>query len=146
MGMDVGKFMKNPEYEIKLTTYRYIFQAEALENDRFGDECKKHSAAVVLGKDDMKKFGLKTGDRVRLKNNYGNIVVELRESKREEPGGLAFMVNSPWSNALVSDETGGRGIPEFKNITAKISLTKDEITKIESFIEAIFNPGNPPVS
>jgi len=134
MGIDVGKFMKNPEYEIKLTTYRDIFQAEALENDRFSDEYKKHSATVVMGKDGMKKFGLKTGDRVRLMNSYGSIVVELRESKREEPGGLAFMVNSPWSNALVSDETGGRGIPEFKNITARISLTKDEITKIESFI------------
>jgi len=134
MGMDLGKFMKNPEYEIKLTTYRDIFQVEALENDRFGDEYTKHSASVVICKDDMKKFGFKTGDRVRLMNSFGSIVVELRESKREEPGGLAFMVNSPWSNALVSDETGGRGIPEFKNITARISLTKDEITEIESFI------------
>ena len=134
MGMDVGKFMKNPDYEIKLTTYRDIFQAEALENDRFGDEYKKHSASVVMGKDDMKKFGLKTGDRVRLMNSFGSIVVELKESKREEPEGLAFMVNSPWSNALVSDETGGKGIPEFKNITARISLTKDEITTIESLI------------
>jgi formylmethanofuran dehydrogenase subunit D len=132
MGMDVGKFMKSPEYEIKLTTYRDIFQAEALENDRFGDEYKKHSAAVVMSKDDMKKMGFKSGDRVRLMNSFGSIVVELRESKRDESGGLAFMVNSPWSNALVSDETGGRGIPEFKNITARISLTKDEITTIES--------------
>ncbi len=133
MGMDIGKFLKRPEYDIKLTTYRDIFQAEWLENDRFGEEYKKLSA-VVMGKDDMKKFGLKTGDRVRLMNIYGSIVVEVRESKREEPGGLAFMVNSPWSNALVSDETGGRGIPEFKNITASISLTKDEITTIESLI------------
>jgi formylmethanofuran dehydrogenase subunit D len=134
MGMDIGKFLKRPEYEIKLTTYRDIFQAEWLENDRFGEEYKKHSAAVVMGKDDMKKFGLKTGDRVRLTNSYGSIVVEVRESKREEPGGIAFMVNSPWSNALVSDETRGRGIPEFKNITARISLTKDEITTIENLI------------
>ncbi len=135
MGMDIGKFLKMPEYEIKLTTYRDIFQAEWLENDRFGEEYKKHSAAVVMGKDDMKRFGLNTGDRVRLTNSYGSIVVEVRESKREEPGGIAFMVNSPWSNALVSDETRGKGIPEFKNITARISLTKDEITTIESLIE-----------
>jgi formylmethanofuran dehydrogenase subunit D len=134
MGMDIGKFLKSPEYEIKLTTYRDIFQVEALENDRFGDEYKKHSAAVVMGKDDLKKFGLKSGDRVRLSNSYGSVVVEARESKREEPAGLSFMVNSPWSNALVSDETGGNGIPDFKNISAKISLTKDEITAIESLI------------
>jgi len=134
MGMDIGKFLKSPEYEIKLTTCRDIFQAETLENDRFGDEYKKHSAAVLMGKDDLKKFGLKSGDRVRLINSYGTVVVEVRETKREEPGGLAFMVNSPWSNALVSDDTGGKGIPDFKSITAKISLTKDEITTIESLI------------
>ncbi len=134
MGMDIGKFLKSPEYEIKITTYRDIFQVEALENDRFGDEYKKHSAAVVLGKDDLKKYGLKSGDRVRLTNSYGSVVVEVRESKREEPGGIAFMVNSPWSNTLVSDETAGNGIPDFKNITARISLTKDEITTIENLI------------
>jgi formylmethanofuran dehydrogenase subunit D len=134
MGMDIGKFLKSPEYEIKLTTYRDIFQAEALESDRFGDEYKKHSAAVVMGKDDLKKLGLRSGDRVRLTNSYGSVVVEARESKREEQGGFGFMVNSPWSNALVSDETGGKGIPEFKNIIAKISLTKDEITTLESLM------------
>lgn len=134
MGMDFGKFLKSPEYEIKLTTYRDIFQVEALENDRFGDEYRKHSAAVVMGKDDLNKSGLKSGDRVRLTNSFGSVVVEVLESKRVEHGGLAFMVNSPWSNALVSDETGGNGIPDFKYIIARISLTKDEITKIESLI------------
>ncbi len=134
MGMDIGKFLKNPEYEIKISTYRDIFQVEALEYDRFGAEYKKHSAAIFLGKGDLKKMGLKTGDRVRLANGYGSIVVEVREPKRDEPGGIAFMVNSPWSNALVSDETDGKGIPDFKNIKAKISITRDEITAIESLI------------
>lgn len=135
MGIDVGKFLKSPEYEIKLTTYRDIFQVEALEYDRFGEEYKKLSAALFMSKEDMKKMAFKSGERVRLSNSYGKIVVELRESKRNEPGGLAFMVNGPWSNSLVSDDTGGKGIPEFKNITARISLTKDEITPIEKLIQ-----------
>ncbi len=134
MAMDLGKFLKSPEYEIKITTHRDIFQVEALEYDRFGAVYKNHSASVVLGKEDLKKMSLKTGDRVRLTNSYGSVVVEARESKRDEPAGVAFMVNSIWSNALVSDETGGKGIPEFKNISAKISLTRDEITTIESLI------------
>ena len=134
MGIDVGKFMKSPEFEIKITTYRDIFQVQELESDRFGEEYKKLSAAVFMSKDDMKKLGFRSEDRVRLSNNYGSIVVEVRETKRDEPGGVAFMINSPWSNSLVSDDTGGKGIPEFKNITARISLTKDEITKIESLI------------
>jgi formylmethanofuran dehydrogenase subunit D len=134
MGIDVGKFLKSPEYDIKITTYRDIFQVEALEYDRFSEEYKKLSAAITISKEDMRKIGLKTGDRVRLTNGFGSIVVEVKEPKRDEPGGIAFMVNSPWSNALVSGETGGKGIPEFKNINARISATKEEITSIESLI------------
>ncbi|MCZ7382858.1 MAG: formylmethanofuran dehydrogenase [Candidatus Methanoperedens sp.] len=135
MGIDVGKFLKNPEYEIKITTYRDIFQVEAQERDRFGKDYEKLSASIVMSKNDMEKMGLKPGDRVKVANNNGSIVVEARESKRDEPGGLAFMVNSPWSNVLVSGDTGGKGIPEFKNITAKISLVKEEVTGLESLME-----------
>ena len=131
MAMDFGKFLKNPEHDIKITTYRDIFQAEAMERDRYGDEYKKLSACVIISKNDMQKMSLNTGDRVRIFNNYGSIVVEVHGLKKEEPGGIAFMTNSPWSNALVSDITGGRGLPEFKIITARISVTKDEVTAIE---------------
>jgi len=134
MGIDVGKFLKSPEYEIKITTYRDIFQVEALEYDRFGDDYRKLSAAIVMSKNDLNKMGLKAGDRARVSNNYGSVVVEVRESKKEEPGGIAFMVNSPWSNALVPDDTGGKGIPEFKDITARISLVKEEVTTLESLM------------
>lgn len=135
MGIDVGKFLKSPEYEIKITTYRDIFHVEAQERDRFGKDYEKLSASIMMSKNDMSKMGLKSGDRVNVTNNNGSVVVEVMESKRDEPGGVAFMMNSPWSNVLVSGETGGCGIPEFKNITAKISLVKYEITTLESLME-----------
>ena len=135
MGMDVSKFLKNPEYDIRITTYRDIFQVNALECDRWGDDYRKHSAAVFMSKNDMSKMGFKTGEKVKLSNTSGIIVVEVRETKRDEPGGIAFMVNSPWSNALVSGDTDGKGIPEFKDIRAKVSLSKDEVTLIYSLID-----------
>jgi formylmethanofuran dehydrogenase subunit D len=137
MGMDIGKFLKNPEYEIRITTYRDIFHAEAFERDRFGEEYKKLSAAIILSRNDIQKMGLKAGDRVKISNNYGSVVVEAKESKKDEPGGLAFMVNSPWSNSLVAGETEGKGIPDFKLITARISLSNDEITSLETLIGAL---------
>ncbi len=137
MGIDVGKFLKAPEFEIKITTYRDIFQVEALEHNRFDEEYKKLSAAIILSKNDLKKMGLKSGDRVRLSNNHGSVVVEVREPRRDEPGGTAFMVNSPWSNALVSGDTGGKGIPEFKNITARLSLTKEEVMQLEKLLQSV---------
>ena len=80
MDMDLGKFLKSPEYEIKITTYRDIFQMEALEYDRFGAEYRNHSAVVVLGRDDLKRMSLKPGDRVRLANNCGSVVVDYNRS------------------------------------------------------------------
>jgi formylmethanofuran dehydrogenase subunit D len=128
MGIDIGKFLKNPEFEVLITTYRDIFQVEALERDRFGEDYKKLSAVITMSKNDLQKMGLKSGDHVKLSNNYGSVVVEVKESKRNEPGGLAFMVNSPWSNSLVTGETDGKGIPGFKHITARISLSKEQIS------------------
>lgn len=136
MGIDIGKFLKSPEFAIKITTYRDIFHAEAFERDKFGEEYKKLSAAISMSKIDMQKMGCKAGDRVKISNNSGSIVVETRENKKEEPEGVAFMVNSPWSNALVSGETGGKGIPEFKHITARMSLSKEEITSLEKLVSA----------
>jgi len=136
MGIDIGKFLKNPEFEILITTYRDIFQVEALERDRFGEEYKKLSAVITMSKNDLQKTGFKSGDRVKLSNNNGTVVVEVKESKKNESGGLAFMVNSPWSNTLISGETDGKGIPEFKYIMARISLSKEEITPILDLIGA----------
>jgi len=138
MDMDFGKLLKSPEYDIKIITYRDIFHAEALESDRFGEEYKKLSAAISMSKTDMQKMGIKSGDRVKLSNNFASIVVQAKETKRDEPGGLAFMVNSPWSNLLVSGETRGKGIPEFKNIDARISLSKEEITTLDKLLK-VFN-------
>jgi formylmethanofuran dehydrogenase subunit D len=135
MGIDVGKFLKSPEFDIKISTYRDIFQVEALERDRFGEEYKKLSACIILSKNDMQRMGFKPGDRVKISGSSGSIVVEVKESKRDEPGGLAFMVNSPWSNAIVSEDTGGKGMPEFKDIIAKISLAKEEVTPLERLME-----------
>ena len=119
MGIDVGKFLKNPEYEIKIITYRDIFQVEAQERDRFGKDYEKISTSIVMSKNDMEKMGLKSGDRVKVANNNGSIVVEVRESKRNEPGGVAFMVNSPWSNVLVSGDTAGKGFPNSRLLLQK---------------------------
>ncbi len=134
MGIDIGKFLKSPEFDIRISTYRDIFQIEALERDRFGEEYRKLSACIMMSKNDMLKMGFKPGDRVKLANNYGSIVVEVKETKKDEPGGLAFMVNSPWSNVLVSEDTGGKGMPEFKDIRAKVSLAKEEVTRIEGLM------------
>ncbi len=133
MALDVGKFIKAPEYDIKIITRRDVFQASACEEDRFGDECLELSALIVMDAAEMKRMGIQDGVNVRLTSKWGSVVVRARASPREEQKGLGFMVNGPWVNALVSEETRD-GIPAFKDIEAKITISKDGITGIQELL------------
>ncbi len=133
MALDVGKFIKAPEYDIKIISRRDVFQASVCEEDRFGDDCLELSALIVLDAAEMKHMGILDGANVRLASKWGSVVVRARASPREEQKGLGFMVNGPWVNALVSDETPD-GIPTFKYIEAKITISKDGITGIQELL------------
>jgi formylmethanofuran dehydrogenase subunit D len=133
--MDFGSFLKAPEMKIKIVTYRDIFQHKTMLEDRFGEEYKNHSAIIRLDPADMKQLNVKKDDTVILKNSFGKIVVRVEESGYETPHrGIAYMPESPWSNVLVSDETGGTGIPRFKDISITVASAKGEkITEMESW-------------
>ncbi|HML26015.1 MAG TPA: formylmethanofuran dehydrogenase, partial [Methanomethylovorans sp.] len=45
------------------------------------------------------------------------------------------MINGPWANALVAADTGGTGVPAFKNIEAMLSRSKGE--KVTSLAELV---------
>jgi len=133
MALDVGKFIKAPEYDIRIITRRDVFQASICEEDRFCEECLELSALIVLDAAEMKRMGIQEGSNVRLTSKWGSVVVRAKASPREEHKGLGFMVNSPWVNTLVSDEAPD-GIPAFKNIEARISISKDGIISVQELL------------
>lgn len=125
--MDFGSFLSAPEIKVKVITYRDIFQDKAMLENRFGDEYKDLSAIIKLDHADLKQLDLKKGDTVILKNSFGRVVVKAMESGYETPHkGIAYMPKSPWSNMLISDETGGTGIPKFKDISVTVTSAKGE--------------------
>jgi len=66
------------------------------------------------------------------------VVVTARHSEEDdEHPGLAFMPNSPWSNQLVSGDTGTSKIPEFKRIKAEVSATDKDVDTISELVERI---------
>jgi formylmethanofuran dehydrogenase subunit D len=125
--MDFGSFLAVPEIKVKVVTYRDIFQDKAMIENRFGEEYRDRSAVIKLDPADLKQLSVKKGDTVILKNSFGRIVVRAEESGYETPHrGIAYMPNSPWSNMLVSDETGGTGVPKFKDISVTVTSAKGE--------------------
>jgi formylmethanofuran dehydrogenase subunit D len=131
--MDFGSFLAAPEIKVKIVTYRDIFQNKAMIEDRFGEEYKNTSALIKMDPADLKQMNVKKGDTVIVKNSFGKIIARAEESGYETPHkGLAYMPNSPWSNMLVSDETGGMGVPKFKDIEATVTSAKGaKVTDLE---------------
>ena len=132
--MDFGSFLAAPEIKVKVVTYRDIFQDKAMIENLFGDEYKHISAVIKLDSADLKQLNVKKGDTVILKNSFGRVVVRAEESGYEPPShrGIAYMPKSPWSNMLVSDETYGKGIPRFQDISLTITSAKGEkVTELE---------------
>jgi formylmethanofuran dehydrogenase subunit D len=123
------------EAVVTVVTFRDIFQYEAEKKSRYSEDYRKLSALIILDKQDMTGIGVKDGQNVLVKNDVGSIIVAVKTSEDDPHPGLAFMVNSPWSNQLVRDEVCDTSIPGFKRITAQLSPSGESVTQISELFQ-----------
>ena len=121
--------------ELKIVCFEDIFQYEAREKSRFSDEYRQLSAVILLDKQDMASLGVKDGDKVLVENEISKIVVAAKTSDDEPHAGLAFMINSIWSNQLLRDDLCNASVPGFKGITAKVGPSQGEVTRISEIVQ-----------
>ena len=121
--------------ELKIVCFEDIFQYEAREKSRFSDEYRQLSAVILLDKQDMASLGVKEGDKVLVENEISKIVVAAKTSDDEPHAGLAFMINSVWSNQLLRDDLCNASVPGFKGITAKVGPSQGEVTRISEIVQ-----------
>jgi formylmethanofuran dehydrogenase subunit D len=121
--------------ELKIVCFEDIFQYEAREKSRFSDEYRQLSAVILLDKQDMASLGVKDGDKVLVDNEINKIVVAAKTSDDEPHAGLAFMINSVWSNQLLRDDLCNASVPGFKGITAKVGPSQGEVTRISEIVQ-----------
>ena len=121
--------------ELKIVCFEDIFQYEAREKSRFSDEYRQLSAVILLDKQDMASLGVKDGDKVLVENEINKIVVAAKTSDDEPHAGLAFMINSLWSNQLLRDDLCNASVPGFKGITAKVGPSQGEVTRISEIVQ-----------
>ena len=129
------------EAVVTVVTFRDIFQYEAEKKSRYSEDYRKLSAQIILDKQDMAGLGVKDGQNVLVKNDVGSVVVAVKTSEDDPHPGLAFMVNSPWSNQLVSDDVCTTSIPGFKRTSAQISPSGENVTQISELFQMILAQG-----
>jgi len=129
------------EAVVTVVTFRDIFQYEAEKKSRYSEDYRKLSAQIILDKQDMAGLGVKDSQNVLVKNDVGSIVVAVKTSEDDPHPGLAFMINSPWSNQLVSDDVCTASIPGFKRISAQVSPSGENVTQISKLFQMILAKG-----
>jgi len=87
-------------------------------------------AVCFIHPEDLKKLGVKEGN-VRLKNDWGSVIVKLVESERETREGILGLPAGPWSYQL----TGSKDdfIPEL-HFPVKAKTTEVDITSIKGLL------------
>jgi formylmethanofuran dehydrogenase subunit D len=121
--------------EVTIVAFQDIFQNEARKKGLYTDEYRQLSAQIILDKQDMNRLGVKDGQRVLVKNEVGGVVVAAKTSDDDSHQGLAFMINSPWSNQLVRDDVCDTSIPGFKRIAVRVSPSEENVTQISEILQ-----------
>lgn len=118
--------------KITLITGRTINQGVSIEN-KTGQDYLKATACCELNSKNIGILGREPGSNVRVKTDYGEVVVTLKENEGN-PDSIGFIPMGPWANAVVDPDTRGCGMPGFKGIPADIEVTDDKVLLMKELI------------
>ena len=105
-----------------LVTGRSLDQGLGKELGKFS---RRYSESIVLcemSSKDMEKLGIKSGDFLRIKTNFGSVDVRVIESRQTLPSGVIFIPYGSWVNSIVNSKTHGTGMPSFKGIVVDVEI------------------------
>lgn len=82
-------------------------------------------------------MGLKEGDRVRVKTDYGEVVLFARKNVIDEthiPEGMIFIPMGPYANQVINPGTDGTGTPQYKGVKGIIEKTDENVIGIPEIL------------
>lgn len=107
---------------ITLIPVRTSRQGTSLNAGKLKKDYVNETSTVELHREDMAKWGLQKGDRVRIRSADGQeAIVACKERKGDDATpGLAFMAYGPVSSLFMDDDTAGTGMPSSKHLEVEI--------------------------
>lgn len=91
-------------------------QGTSLNEGKFTDDYLAETNTVLMNPEDMQRLGLAEGDRVRMSNEAGDVVVPVKSGRQELPPGVLFISYGDASSRLMGGETHGSGMPDSKGL------------------------------
>src|SRR5262245_19246520 len=91
-------------------------QGTSLNEGKFSAAYVEETGTLSMCPDDMKRLGLETGQRVRLRTEQGQVELPVQSAKPGElPPGLLFLPYGDASSRLMGGDTHGTGMPNSKS-------------------------------
>lgn len=118
-----------------LNTGRTVPQGASVEH-KGTDVYRTIASACFVNPVDLMILGIDDGDRVRVTTPAGHIVLSARPAEGMTRGEI-FVAIGPYANHIISSETHGTGMPDFKSQFVDVEPTEEPIKSVGELMEAI---------
>jgi formylmethanofuran dehydrogenase subunit D len=118
-----------------LNTGRTVPQGASVEH-KGTDTYSTVASACFLNPVDLMMLGIEDGDRVRVTTPAGRIVLTARSAEGVARSEI-FVTIGPYANHIISSETHGTGMPDFKSQAVDVEPTGEPIKSVGELMEAI---------
>jgi len=121
---------------VTLITGRTLDQGKVMEEGKFIEAYASKCAIIELDPEDLASLGVGAGSNVKVKTEFGEVVVKAVASAARHPG-VAFIPMGPWASAVVDPNTRGSGMPGLKGVRAEVEPTQEPVKSIAELFEGI---------
>lgn len=118
-----------------LNTGRTVPQGTSVEQKR-SDGYRSVASACFLNPVDMMILGIENGGRVRITSLTGNVILTALSAEGITRGEI-FVTIGPYANHIISSETHGTGMPDFKNQCVDVESTEEPVKCVGELMEEI---------
>jgi formylmethanofuran dehydrogenase subunit D len=118
-----------------LNTGRTVPQGAAVEH-KGSDAYRAVASACFLNPVDMMMLGIEIGARVRITSSIGHVVLSALPAEGVTRGEI-FVTIGPYANHIISSETHGTGMPDFKSQSVDVEPTEEPIMSVGELMEEI---------
>ncbi|WP_373839326.1 molybdopterin dinucleotide binding domain-containing protein [Methanospirillum sp.] len=118
---------------INLISGRTIQQGASMEGGKDTEKYMKACGIIEIDDSDFKRLDIMKNTNVKVKSEFGEVVVKAIEATQGPHPGVAFIPMGPWANSVTSPETYSTGMPTFKGVPITIEPAEKErvLTSIE---------------
>jgi formylmethanofuran dehydrogenase subunit D len=119
-----------------LNSGRTSQQGVGLEVGKTSDEYFKSVSYIELSPEDADSLSIEEGDNVKVETKFGSVVVSTKVFQKLNKG-ESFFPYGIWANQVIGTDTECTGMPSYKGIEAKITVTKKKVPSLTDLVAKI---------